>query len=274
MSALVLRRVRYALATAAVAAALWGVFSLRERALRPASFLSGWTLLGVTLFLAAYGARKKVPVVPLGSATKWLRLHAWTGILGIAVFALHAGLRLPDGRLEQAVGVLFLLVSASGVFGLFLSRVLPPRLARKGQEVVFERIPWHLRDVRERAEALVVESVATTQQRTLADFYASRLASFFARPRNLWNHLLQSNRHARALMTELRDLDRYLSDTEKRQSADLLKLIWEKDDLDYHHALQGTLKAWLFVHVPLTSALLVFAAMHGFVALAFTGGAP
>lgn len=270
----VARRIRFGLLTAAVAAALWGAVVLRDRALRPTSFFTGWTLLGIVLFLSAFGVRKKVPVIPLGTAATWLRVHAWVGILGIVVYGLHTGGRLPQGRLEGTLAALFLVVSASGVIGLFLSRVVPARLARKGQEVIFERIPWHLRDVRRRAETLVLASVAQSNQTTLADFYERRLHRFFARPRNYWHHIAQSNRHARALMTELRDLDRYLNEDERKMSADLLKLVWEKDDLDYHYALQGTLKGWLFVHVPLTCALLVFAALHAFVALAFTGGAP
>lgn len=272
MKAHVSRRIRFAVLTAAAATLVWSVVVLRERALRPASFLSGWTLLALTLFLSAYALRKKIPVIPLGTAATWLRLHAWTGILGIVVYGLHTGFRVPQGQLEGVLAALFLVVSASGVIGLFLSRVVPARLARKGQEVLFERIPWHLRDVRQRAETLVVASVALSNQRTLADYYQRRLHRFFARPRNYWKHVFQSNRHARAIMTELRDLDRYLNEAERRMSGDLLKLIWEKDDIDYHHALQGTLKAWLFVHVPLTCALLVFVALHGFVALAFTGG--
>ncbi len=45
-----------------------------------------------------------------------------------------------------------------------------------------------------------------------------------------------------------------------------------KDALDYHYAHQATLKAWLFVHVPLTYGLLIVAAAHLVLAYAFTGG--
>jgi hypothetical protein len=55
-----------------------------------------------------------------------------------------------------------------------------------------------------------------------------------------------------------------------RHISDLVCL---KDDLDHHYALQATLKLWLFVHVPLTSALLVFAAFHVVLVQAFADGA-
>ncbi len=44
-----------------------------------------------------------------------------------------------------------------------------------------------------------------------------------------------------------------------------------KDDLDYQSALQGALKFWLFVHVPLTYGLLIFAVFHILVVYTFSG---
>ncbi len=48
-------------------------------------------------------------------------------------------------------------------------------------------------------------------------------------------------------------------------------LVEAKDDLDYQRALQGALKFWLFVHVPLTYGLLIFAAFHILVVYSFSG---
>jgi hypothetical protein len=46
----------------------------------------------------------------------------------------------------------------------------------------------------------------------------------------------------------------------------------QKDGLDYHHALQLTLKLWLFVHIPLTYSLLIFSLVHLVLVYAFAGG--
>jgi hypothetical protein len=45
----------------------------------------------------------------------------------------------------------------------------------------------------------------------------------------------------------------------------------EKNALDYQYALQSTLKIWLFVHVPMTYSLLVFAVTHGALVISYTG---
>ena len=66
-------------------------------------------------------------------------------------------------------------------------------------------------------------------------------------------------------------LERYLDPVERRARDELVELVGLKDDLDYHYALQAVLKRWLFVHIPLTYAMLVLAGVHGFLAVAFSG---
>ena len=50
----------------------------------------------------------------------------------------------------------------------------------------------------------------------------------------------------------------------------LAEFVRAKDNLDFQRAVQGMLKGWLFVHIPLTYALLLFAAVHGLLAWRFT----
>jgi hypothetical protein len=53
----------------------------------------------------------------------------------------------------------------------------------------------------------------------------------------------------------------------------LADLVRRKDGLDYHHALQTSLKLWLFMHVPLTYSLMIFSLLHVVLVYAFSGGA-
>ncbi len=153
-------------------------------ALREGAFLSGWLLLLTMLALALYNVRKKLPVVPIGGSATWLQFHVYAGWLSIVLFALHVGPRLPDGRLEMTLAVLFVLVAGSGVVGLVLSRTLPGRLTGRGEEVIFERIPIFIARLREAAEEVVLRSAQETESTTIADFYAARLEPFFRGPRN------------------------------------------------------------------------------------------
>lgn len=249
-----------------------GVLFVYSASLHNTAFLSGWILLGLMLFLAVYNLRKKLTYPPLRSSSAWLRSHLVVGFLSIVLFLLHTGLRFPDGPLEGALAALYVGLAASGILGLFLSRTVPPRLAVREEEVLFERIPRFRRELREQAEQLVVSCAEEFHTPTLADFYKDRLADFFAGPRNFWRHVYQSGRPLHRLMTDLGSLDRYFNDQEHRIAGDLAELIKAKDNLDYHHAMQGLLKGWLFVHIPLTYALLLLVAVHAWLAHAFFAG--
>ena len=67
-------------------------------------------------------------------------------------------------------------------------------------------------------------------------------------------------------------MDRYLNEKERVHAEKLRLLIEQKDELDYHYALQATLKGWLFIHVPLTYGMLVLITIHLVVVYAFSGG--
>ena len=54
--------------------------------LNDGDYLSGWLLLGVIVFLVLLNLRKKIPVLPLGSAAAWLQFHIYAGWLAIALF--------------------------------------------------------------------------------------------------------------------------------------------------------------------------------------------
>jgi hypothetical protein len=47
----------------------------------------------------------------------------------------------------------------------------------------------------------------------------------------------------------------------------------KKDDLDFHAARQGLLKAWLFAHIGLTYSLVLLALLHAVVVHVYWGGA-
>jgi hypothetical protein len=235
------------------------------------AYTSGWLLGAMVLFLAAYGVRKKLTYPPLLRSATWLNWHVHVGIICIVVFFIHSGLRLPNGLFETCLSAAFLILAGSGIIGIILSRTIPSRLSVRGEEVIFERIPMFRRELRKRAEQLAVDSVEKGKTTTLADFYASHLVDFFRGPRNSWRHLAQSSRPLNRLNRELRAIDRYLNDEERGMAVELAELIRAKDTLDYHRVMQGVLKIFFFVHVPLTYILLIFVAFHVMLVHAFRG---
>jgi hypothetical protein len=254
---------------AATAGALW--LNAKFGALPNYAFLTGWVLLTGMFVLTIYNVRKKLPFLPLGKSETWLQIHIYLGFFTTLLFLIHLNFRLPHGWFEITLACLFVLVSGSGVVGLFFSRALPRRLATRGGEVIFEKIPALLHALKTEAEKLALGPDAKSP--VTAEFYARRLAGFFAGPKNSWLHLVESRRPLNALLAGVEDLRRTGSDAERVTLEKLALLIRQKDGLDYHRALQLTLKSWLFIHIPLTYGLLIFTALHIVLVFGFSGGA-
>jgi asparagine N-glycosylation enzyme membrane subunit Stt3 len=235
------------------------------------AYLTGWVLFAAMALLAVYNARKRIPFLPLGSSESWMQIHVYAGFFTIVLFLIHLKFHMPTGWFEGTLAWLYVLVTASGIAGLILSRVLPRRLSTRGGEVIYEKIPAIRNDLRQQAEALALGT--ETKSQVIAEFYARQLSVFFAGPKNFWRHLLESRQPLNAVMVEVEELRRYLSDQERAVLEKLAQLVRQKDGLDYHQALQTALKLWLFMHIPLTYSLMIFTLLHMVLVYAFSGDA-
>lgn len=267
------RRIRNGGLTLLVLAGIAWWVRAREQTLNSTSFATGYLLLAALIFLALYQLRKKLPFLPFGSSTAWLQWHLYVGMGTLGVFALHLGPTWPRGIVDTALAAVYLLTVVSGLMGLYFTRTIPPQLTRVGTEVIYERIPEFRRQVWQRASDVVLQAVTASGTTTLADFYLARLYDFFGRSRGVRYFLKPTFARRRALLREMRDLRRYLSEPEQSACERLFALVRRKDDLDFHHARQTLLKLWLFLHIGLTWWLLLLALLHGLLAHAFHGGA-
>lgn len=259
--------------TIVISLSIFLVWWLSLATLISTAFISGWALTSLFILLATYNFRKLVLFLPIGSSSLWLQIHLYAGWVTLALFSVHIGFRVPNGWLESILAVIYLAVAGSGILGILLSRTAAPRLARRGECVLFERIPFHYKQVREQAQELMIQTATQRKAPTIADFYSSTLISFFHRPCNTLAHIVGSSRQRHRLLHELKSLDRYQNATEHEYLEQIVKLVEIKDDLDFQYAVQRSLKCWLFVHIPLTYALLLITTAHVLVVYAFAGGA-
>lgn len=249
------------------------IVAAQNQILVRSSFTTGYLLLGCLVFLAAFNLRKKLPFLPMiGSAAFWMQLHIYVGLSTFAIFGFHLAWHVPNGMFEIFLAILYLTVAGSGVYGLYATRVLPKRLTAMPEEVIFERIPWLRTEIAHQAKTIV--SAAGESTEVLAKFYANRLARYFERPRNFAYLVNPTGRVRRQLVAEIEELDRFLAVDQRNVSRGLKELVKRKDDLDYHQAVQGRLKVWLFVHIGLTYSLLAVSFLHMVLVHAFSGGLP
>ncbi len=238
------------------------------------AFVTGYLLLGMLAFLAAYNIRKKLPIVSWTTSAGWLQVHIYTGLATAAVFATHINWRLPEGWLEGILAAIYTATFISGLVGLYWTRTVPVQLARVSEEFIYERIPALRNQVRKKSQQVVLETVRATGRDTLGNFYSSRLEGYLEKPRGWYYWLKPSSRLRKRLLAELTEVTRYLSVPEQQASEQLFALIRRRDDLDFQAAMQWRLKIWLFAHIGLTYPLLMLACLHGCLAHLFDGGLP
>lgn len=256
------RRWAMSLGTLGLGLGLTGAWWLGWAALRPVGLYTGWLLLGLLLVLTLFNARKRLPFLPLFSASAWLQFHIYAGWLAVLVFFLHAGLRFPGALLGQLLWWGFLAVAASGVFGLWLGRWLPPRLTRSGESLIYERLPRLRHDLQQEASALVRQADTETGSTTLADFHRHLLGPYLMHVPPLLAPLRGDDPAHHRVRLELASLRRYFNEREMLLAVQLERILEAKRNLDCQLAGQRLLKLWLFVHVPLSYGLLVVVGAH------------
>jgi len=266
VSPLVARRTGFTVALLGVCALTTGAWHLLEISLHPAALYTGGLLLALVLALTLFNARKKLPFLPLGNAAAWLQVHIYLGWFSLFVFLLHIHFRMPHGRLQGTLAFVFCLVAFSGVFGLYISRSLPPHMARSGEPLIYERIPAYRLKIKGAVEDLIRKAESETDSSTLGDYYIAHLRGYFDHIPSAPSALLNPKRALHGILAGITALNRYLSPQEKEIAHEIGDWVETKQNLDFQYASQRLLKLWLFVHIPATYALILLALVHGYIA--------
>jgi hypothetical protein len=275
MRSFALRRTVRICITMLIAVLVFVFFGLAGGTLQASGYRSGWVLLGLVVFLASYNLRKLLPFLPLGSSAAWLQFHIYCGFLTFLLFAIHIRFSVPNGVFECLLAVLYLTVFISGVVGLYLTRTYPQRLTNLGKEVVFEDIPVARRKLHEEIESLVLECNSEGETSAITEFYRQSVHPFIVGQRGTFSHLTRGvSGHWRRLMRAIDDQNRYLNEEERLVLVELKELINQKNQLDAQYAFQGALRLWLFIHIPATYSLLIFAFFHSVLVHAWSGVLP
>jgi hypothetical protein len=258
----------YFLAGIALTIVTLAVFSLMQH--YRWTFLTGYTLYGVILFLTSFHWRKKLACLRIGKVSGWMNVHLAVGFLSIGLFFMHVGAHLPLGIIETTLYLLFVIVAGSGVYGLCITRTIPRQLTALQEEVIYEEIPQKRREIASSARQLILNEQQAAN--ALIEFYALRLAPFLEQPRSLWYYAYPTNIRRQLLLGELQELNRYLDNSGRNIATQIQQLIIRKDEVDCHAALQGRLKLWMFLHVGFTYSLILMGLLHGLLVHAFQGG--
>lgn len=288
----------WALATTGVLAGSAGLYAWsRAGAVRPFSGGSaiglGFGIAGFALmvFAALLPARRKVPAWRIGRAQTWMRGHLWLGTLSVALIFLHGGLGFGGGLLTRVLMFLLALVGLSGLIGAALQHVVPRVMTdRVPMETIYEQIDHVRRQLVEEADLIVATSLgvkppanphATGAERAaevlkaiqemqpaspmpMRDFHLSQLRPYLADGR-IPNPLSDSAASQQAFAW----LRTVVAEKGRAAADDLESICEEQQQLGKQHRLHLLLHTWLFVHAPLSFALLALVIVHIVMALRY-----
>ncbi len=266
---------------AAISGGMFWLVWIYGSGLRDPRYLDGWVLAGgMSVQLCFHIAIKTARLSPK-SIQRWRGFHIFSGYLLIAAFISHSDFSLPDTGFEWALWAAFVLVTLSGIFGTYLAWSLQ---AKRGidERTGYDRIPDRRAELARDVEAAVAWTdpdaadlflPAQPHDAWILDLYTNHLRDFFKGQRNVTAHLVGSQRPLKRLTDEIDSLSRYVGIQNQEKLAAIRNLVVEKDRLDFAAVYIALTKGWLFVHVPVTYALIVLTVLHVLVVYAFSSGA-
>jgi len=263
----------------AISGGLFWLVWIYGNGLRDPRYLDGWLLAGgMGLQLFFHFGIKTASLSPK-SAARWRKIHIFVGYLLIAAFISHSNFSLPDTGFEWALWAGFVLVTLSGIFGTYLAWSLRAKHAID-ERIVYDQIPTRRAELARDVYAVTkidlgaaeIALPATPYDAWIMDLYKNHLREFFEGQRNFIAHLIGSRRPLKRLTDEIDALSPYVDKQSQQKLAVIKNLVVEKDFLDFARVYLGLSKGWLFVHVPVTYALIVLSVLHIVVVYSFSSG--
>jgi hypothetical protein len=247
----------------------------------------GYTLGGVGAFLILwlmwFGIRKRRYRSRLGSVQGWLSAHVYLGLGLITVVTLHTGFQF-GWNVHTLAYVLMMLVIASGLLGVFCYLHFPRVLTEEGGDSTTDSLIRQIREIDRQALALASEIDAETHSKVVRSIQKSRIGGpawqlLFARDRNSPPEDLapsadraQKRKPYRPEITSstMMFMASNIASGRRDKGEDLRKLsdllIGQKGSMMRQLRRELQIKAfmdgWLYLHVPLSFALLAALIVH------------
>jgi hypothetical protein len=200
----------------------------------------------------------------LGRTRVWMYWHVWLGLASLPLAVVHAGFRF-GGPLTTLVLGLFLILIASGVWGLAMQQIIPRKLlnefAAETIESEVDRVmAYHVLE----ADELVRAATAGSRTEPLVAFYADEVRPYLDNGRRSSSALRSAGRAA-GLFADLAIRAPNATTAVRR----LDELCAYRRQYDAQVRLHAWLHNWQLVHLPLSVALCLVLVVHIVTALKY-----
>lgn len=237
--------------------------------LEMSTVVSGWILFTLCLFLLAFGIRKKVTTLPLGSAYLWSQLHIVVGALAIGIFYVHSDGFKFTGLLETILGWVLAVAMVVGIVGVLLNKLLPPLMNRRGGRIYFSKIKADTANVRREADRAILQLIDDGGGEDFIRLYESTISPYFFGTQDILKHLFSPDAPRRYWQSKFAETRRYADNTYSDLIDELEALVQAKVDLDYQYVSQWLLKGWLMAHILVSVIIALLIPIHVLLVYAF-----
>ena len=214
----------------------------------------------------------------LGRTRTWLQWHVWAGLICLPIILIHAGFGF-GGPLTTVTLILFLLVTASGIWGLIMQQWIPQKLLQEipGETVAsqIDRLgEYHADEAARLVSALItVPPEAESAEPVVSGPLANELVAF--RDDVLLPYLAEGDRSRSPLSSPSDAVLRFARLREAVPEGARLALdrLQELADLrrrwDAQWRLNFWLHNWLLLHLPLSVGMSSLMVLHAIRALKY-----
>jgi hypothetical protein len=213
------------------------------------------------LLLAFFGIRKRWYRSRFGTLEQWMQSHIYLGLLVLVILIFHAGMRFHD-KVAVATLVLVAIVVASGIVGAILYVTVPRLLTEVESDLTVPEISDQLNQL-----ARSMARIASGRSAAFQRIYDELLRQ--TQPRGLAGWRLLLSRLGRRPQQDSSDWTRLIGIVPKEEQEELRQMLVVSRQrkelllrLVYQQRYKNVLEFWLYIHIPFTIALLIFAALH------------
>ena len=212
------------------------------------------------LWLTMLGVRKRIPSRKRWSLKGWTSAHVYLGLALAVIGTLHTGFQI-GWNVHTLSYVLMLLVILSGIWGIINYTVLPKAMSVNREELTEDQMLEGLRSMdrqlHDAAQPLGNRYAALVSKSLQTDSFG---AGLFRRVFNIY-----PKARARATLAALRSEDGVSAEHES--AIEKLDVLFTRKEnklgrLRTHLHYKALLEVWLFIHVPLTFALIAALSAH------------
>jgi len=226
----------------------------------------GYTLgtigAGLILWLTMLGVRKRAMTSGKWSLKAWTSAHIYLGLSLIVIGTLHTGFQF-GWNIHTAAYAFMMFVIISGIFGIYFYATIPQALSNNRDEMTETQMLESLRSLdrqlHEAAQPLSAEHAALVLQSLEQDPFGG---GFLKRVSGKY-----PNCATRAAQADLRRERAYQPRMGGDDPLDKVDALLEKKEATLgrvrrHLKLKALLQVWLFIHVPMTFALIASLSAH------------